>query len=154
MKLTFVALVSTVTLSQLVLAQTVPCAAQEVLNTCLSNEDNYLKTCQGQDYACLCKWHKAKLSCYDNCPNDLGMALVKGSKDTFCSIAQTYNTTASSSAVASSVAPATSISGSSASVALPSSSSSTTASSSSTSNHHYIGQGLIFVAGVTAYFLI
>ncbi|KAK4518961.1 uncharacterized protein ATC70_009188 [Mucor velutinosus] len=100
------------------------------------------------------QWHRAKLSCYDNCPNDLGMALVKGSKDTFCSIAQTYNTTASSSVVALSIAPATTISGSSATVAFPSSSSSTTASSSSTSNHRYIGQGLMFAAGVTAYFLI
>ncbi|CEP18129.1 hypothetical protein [Parasitella parasitica] len=154
MKFTFVALVSSIAFSQLVSAQVAACAAQQVLSTCLSNEETYLKTCQGQDYACLCKWHAAKLSCYDNCPNDPGMPFAKGEKDTFCSIAQTYNTTTSSSSVAPSVAASTTIPSNSASVALPSSSSSTTASSSSTSNHHYIGQGLMVMAGVTAYFLI
>ncbi|KAI8639443.1 hypothetical protein BD408DRAFT_266651 [Parasitella parasitica] len=158
MKFTFVALISSIAFSQLVSAQVAACAAQQVLTTCLSNEDTYLKTCLDRgtfvDYSCLCKWHTAKLSCYDNCPNDPGMPFAKGSKDTFCSIAQTYNTTTSSSSVAPSVAASTTIPSNSASVALPSSSSSTTASSSSTSNHHYIGQGLMVMAGVTAYFLI
>ena len=154
MKFTFVSLVFSIVFFQLVSAQVPACAAQEVLNTCISNEDTYLKTCVDQDYACLCKWHKAKLSCYDNCPNDLGMAMVKGQKDTFCSIAQTYNTTTSSSSMAASMTASTTISSNSASVALPSSSSPTIASSSSTSNRHYIGQGLMFVAGVITYFLI
>ncbi|KAG2232022.1 hypothetical protein INT48_000577 [Thamnidium elegans] len=85
-------LVSAFVFSQLVFAQSPACTAQEVLTTCLSMEDTYLKTCTAQDYACLCKWHTEKLSCFDSCPQDVGRPFVQGSKDTFCSIAKTYNT--------------------------------------------------------------
>ncbi|KAI9349372.1 hypothetical protein BD770DRAFT_394962 [Pilaira anomala] len=85
-------LASVAVICQLVSAQSPTCGAQEILNTCLSNQDIYLKTCTDQDYACLCKWHTTKLSCFDNCPQDMGRPFVQGSKDTFCSIAKTYNT--------------------------------------------------------------
>ncbi|KAI8968475.1 hypothetical protein BDF20DRAFT_916990 [Mycotypha africana] len=158
MKSTYTVLVLAAFLVQWVSAQsTTACAAQNVLDTCLSNEDNYLKTCINADYACLCKWHTAKLSCYDNCPSSLGRPAQQGLKDTYCSIAQTYtNTTSAVSSIV--AATATPVSSASASAALPSSSSSNQPTSTSDSPMNYGSQGLTMVASmwfaaVAAYYL-
>ncbi|CAO3595250.1 unnamed protein product [Absidia cylindrospora] len=56
------------------LPQGVPilCSDQTVFELCLKNQDNYIKACRPEEYACLCRWHSSKLSCYDNCPQDTG----------------------------------------------------------------------------------
>ncbi|KAI9030100.1 hypothetical protein CLU79DRAFT_423545 [Phycomyces nitens] len=72
------------------------CAASVIFNQCLRNQDIYIKTCSGQDYACLCKWHTTKLSCWDNCMNDVSRGSQEGLKTTFCSIATPINATTSS----------------------------------------------------------
>ncbi|KAI7892325.1 uncharacterized protein EV154DRAFT_505568, partial [Mucor mucedo] len=148
-----------VLLSQSVSAQSPSCAAQEVLNTCLSNEDTYLKTCIDQDYACLCKWHTAKLSCFDNCPQDLGRGSSQGLKDTFCSIAKTYNTTTSSSSsvAVSTVVSSTKLPSNTPTIVVPTNSiatNTTGAASTSMSATYGVGQSvLMLVAGVTTWFL-
>ncbi|KAI8097496.1 uncharacterized protein BX664DRAFT_326542 [Halteromyces radiatus] len=48
------------------------CSDQTVFELCLKNQDNYIKGCRSEEYACLCRWHSSKLSCYDNCPQDAG----------------------------------------------------------------------------------
>ncbi|KAI9480928.1 MAG: hypothetical protein EXX96DRAFT_564739 [Benjaminiella poitrasii] len=158
MKYLFIAITLVIAFSQLIAAQTVGCAAQNVLDTCLSNEDNYLKTCIDRDYSCLCKWHTAKLSCYDNCPQNLGRASQQGLKDTFCSIAQTYSNATSSSIAPVSVPSATAKPSNTVSSAVPSASVSSvnsTASSMSISKHDYIvnyNSLLIFIGAIAASF--
>ncbi|KAI8388108.1 uncharacterized protein BYT42DRAFT_558976 [Radiomyces spectabilis] len=77
------------------LAQIPACAAQAVFNLCLQNEDGYLKMCSNEDYNCLCKWHTAKLACWDNCPNDPARSAQDGLQQTFCAIAKAHNSTTS-----------------------------------------------------------
>ncbi|KAI9499515.1 hypothetical protein BDB00DRAFT_783016 [Zychaea mexicana] len=63
------------------------CTAANVFTQCLQNEQDYLKTCKDQDFACLCKWNTAKLSCWDNCPNDPARATQAGLVSNYCAIA-------------------------------------------------------------------
>ncbi|KAI7906543.1 uncharacterized protein BX663DRAFT_548711 [Cokeromyces recurvatus] len=159
MKYFFVAVALVFAFSQMVAAQTAACAAQNVLDTCLSNEDNYLKTCIDRDYACLCKWHTAKLTCFDNCPQNLGRASQQGLKDTFCSIAQTYNNITSSSIAPSSTPSATAKPSNnvvSIMPSVPSSNSTSTSTSMSISNLNYLEQSLfmLIATAVTFSYLI
>ncbi|KAI8889045.1 hypothetical protein K501DRAFT_6940 [Backusella circina FSU 941] len=137
-------------------AQSATCSDQTVIDTCASNQDIYLKTCADADYPCLCKWHTAKLSCYDSCLLSGARASEKGLKDTFCSIAQTYSTNTSS--VVPSIAPATLLPSSSLASALPSASSSTVstkASSDSVMTYDVIGQSVfMFVAATTTFMFL
>ncbi|CDH60085.1 predicted protein [Lichtheimia corymbifera JMRC:FSU:9682] len=93
--------------SQIVHAQNVNCPAQTVFNQCKQNEDNYLRTCKQDgkgiivnvgaydtndassskftEYACLCKWQKAKVSCWDTCPEDSEKEAQKTLMMTYCS---------------------------------------------------------------------
>ncbi|KAI8384740.1 uncharacterized protein BYT42DRAFT_563506 [Radiomyces spectabilis] len=81
-------LVAIVALTEKASAQntTTPCAAQDVFTLCQSNQDTYIKGCQLEDFQCLCRWHKAKLSCWDNCPNDAGRHTQDGLVTTYCSM--------------------------------------------------------------------
>ncbi|ORZ09539.1 hypothetical protein BCR42DRAFT_423614 [Absidia repens] len=51
-------------------AQTV-CTDQAVFDLCKQNQEKYLATCEPTNYQCLCQWNKAKLSCWNSCPNDV-----------------------------------------------------------------------------------
>ncbi|CAO3684266.1 hypothetical protein G6F70_005538 [Rhizopus microsporus] len=62
------------------------CAVQSVFDLCLSNQDDYIKRCQPQDYACLCTTNKQKLSCWVNCPNDSGKGTQEGIVQEICSM--------------------------------------------------------------------
>ncbi|KAI7876914.1 hypothetical protein K492DRAFT_198107 [Lichtheimia hyalospora FSU 10163] len=76
------------------------CTDQQVFSQCLTNEDNYLKTCKSDDFACLCKWNRVKLQCWDNsCPNDPARATQAGVVESLCGVAKANNpaTTASAS---------------------------------------------------------
>ncbi|KAL1929045.1 hypothetical protein VTP01DRAFT_2104 [Rhizomucor pusillus] len=109
-----------VSLAGLASAQTANCAAAVVFNQCLQNEDNYLKGCKDQDYACLCKWSKAKFSCWDNCPNDNQRGIQESLVQTYCSVAGVNAT--SSSAAPSATSASSSIAVSSSASSAPSSS--------------------------------
>ncbi|KAI8988341.1 hypothetical protein BDF20DRAFT_855204 [Mycotypha africana] len=66
-------------------SSTSSCPVQSTFELCLKNEDNYIKTCQEQDYACLCRWHKEKLTCWNNCPHDLGLPNQQALVNDYCS---------------------------------------------------------------------
>lgn len=157
MKFALITFASTIALTQFVAAQVSSCGAQQILDTCLEREKNYFKYCSPpeSDYPCLCKVNTALLSCYDNCPQDLGKANIQGLRDTYCSIAKTYNTT-SSSAVAVSSAAATNIPSSSVIAPLPSSSVATSNNSTSAAMSVDRQGGVavtLFVAGITSWYL-
>ncbi|ORZ02422.1 hypothetical protein BCR43DRAFT_509600 [Syncephalastrum racemosum] len=62
------------------------CSVPKVFAQCLTNQDNYIRGCTGQDYTCLCKWNTVKLSCWDSCPNEPGRQAQNGIKETYCTI--------------------------------------------------------------------
>ncbi|KAI8993488.1 hypothetical protein BDB01DRAFT_328908 [Pilobolus umbonatus] len=62
------------------------CNVQSTFELCLQNEDKYINTCEEQDYACLCRWNKEKLTCWNNCPNDGGLASQAGIVSGLCSM--------------------------------------------------------------------
>ncbi|KAI9322242.1 hypothetical protein BX666DRAFT_1893012 [Dichotomocladium elegans] len=64
---------------------TASCAAQTVFDQCKQNEDNYLHTCKQEDYACLCRWQTAKVSCWDTCPEDTEKEAQKSLMTSYCS---------------------------------------------------------------------
>ncbi|CAO3654493.1 unnamed protein product [Mucor hiemalis] len=157
MKFALIAFASSIALSHFVAAQVSSCAAQQILDTCLDREKNYFKYCSPpeSDYACLCKVNTALLTCYDNCPQDIGKANIQGYKDTYCSIAKTYNTTTSSVVAMSSVA-ATNIPSNSVIAPLPSSSITATKNSTSAAMSVDRQGGVavtLFVAGITSWYL-
>ncbi|KAI9272996.1 hypothetical protein BDA99DRAFT_281032 [Phascolomyces articulosus] len=76
--------VAMVTFTQVTEAQST-CPAQTVFDQCKQNEDNYLNTCKQLDYACLCKWQTAKVSCWDTCPDDIERSTQAALMTTYCS---------------------------------------------------------------------
>ncbi|CAO3639708.1 unnamed protein product [Cunninghamella blakesleeana] len=52
---------------------------------CLKNQDNYINGCKPDEFACLCRWHTSKLSCYDNCPLNIGKEEQTGKVKHVCS---------------------------------------------------------------------
>ncbi|KAI7847750.1 hypothetical protein BDC45DRAFT_525237 [Circinella umbellata] len=77
--------VAMVALTQTIEAQQSSCLAQTVFDLCKANEDNYLSTCKQTDYACLCKWQTAKVSCWDTCPDDVQRGTEAALMTTYCS---------------------------------------------------------------------
>ncbi|KAG0732514.1 hypothetical protein G6F57_020158 [Rhizopus arrhizus] len=62
------------------------CAVQSVFDLCIQNQDDYIKRCGNQDFACLCSTNKQKLSCWNNCPNDTGLLSQQGVVENYCSM--------------------------------------------------------------------
>ncbi|CAJ2503011.1 Uu.00g104050.m01.CDS01 [Anthostomella pinea] len=73
------------------------CAAQPVVDTCLSTTQALVSLCSATDYACLCEKYTAKLvcvyliqtrgrdgECFANCPNDPRAPGVATKKDNVC----------------------------------------------------------------------
>ncbi|KAL0095845.1 hypothetical protein J3Q64DRAFT_1708927 [Phycomyces blakesleeanus] len=80
-------IVAALALGQTVSAQNVTeCAVAGIFNQCLQNEDTYIKTCIVTDYACLCRWHTVKLSCWNNCPNEPGRATQQSLTTSHCAM--------------------------------------------------------------------
>ncbi|CAO3636763.1 unnamed protein product [Cunninghamella echinulata] len=63
----------------------VPCSDQPVFELCLKNQENYINGCRTDEFACLCRWHSSKLSCFDNCPLDTGKETQAGLVKHMCS---------------------------------------------------------------------
>ncbi|CAO3625381.1 unnamed protein product [Cunninghamella echinulata] len=77
-----IALTATV---QSVLAQTA-CSDQAVFDLCKQNQEQYIATCGPTSYQCLCQWNKAKLSCYNSCPNDPTKGTQENVVASYCNI--------------------------------------------------------------------
>ncbi|EEH41571.1 hypothetical protein PAAG_03134 [Paracoccidioides lutzii Pb01] len=69
------------------------CDAQNILEACLQSTQALLKTCVPNDWQCLCTQHTNVLTCYNNCPNDLGRHGAESSKIANCNAASQFATT-------------------------------------------------------------
>ncbi|KAI7861393.1 hypothetical protein BDF14DRAFT_1881840 [Spinellus fusiger] len=143
--------VAALTFRQYVLAQNVTeCAVAGIFNQCLQNEDTYIKTCITTDYACLCRWHTVKLSCWNNCPNDVGRATQQSITTSACAMPG-----ANASSIWSSWTPPTS-----AVTIIPISTHSASATASATpsiakspANTLQVNSGLLIMGAMAAYIL-
>ncbi|KAK4133802.1 hypothetical protein BT67DRAFT_44359 [Trichocladium antarcticum] len=75
------------------LAQTSKCAADYILEACLSGERAKLAACLSTDYECQCIQWRNIITCYNNCPNDPRVYNDAGQRDLFCGLASQYATT-------------------------------------------------------------
>ncbi|KAJ6264323.1 hypothetical protein Dda_0468 [Drechslerella dactyloides] len=75
------------------------CAAQNILNVCISQAKARLSACTATDYGCQCEVQQAVVQCYNNCPNDAGLYAEKGTLSSYCVAASaTIKTTPTSTA--------------------------------------------------------
>jgi hypothetical protein len=63
------------------------CAAQNILDTCKEGIQKQIDTCKGNDWMCLCDNYTNLLTCYNNCPDDLGKSPVQNQVTQFCAAA-------------------------------------------------------------------
>ncbi|KAF4624375.1 hypothetical protein G7Y89_g13794 [Cudoniella acicularis] len=103
-----VAVAATTTTSFSISAPAVPsstsCAAQDILETCLSTGMGYVNACALADYGCLCeKWNDI-LTCYLQCPNDPTYASALATKNAECN-ANAENPSSTVTPISKSVAP-------------------------------------------------
>ncbi|GAB7356893.1 hypothetical protein MBLNU459_g7755t1, partial [Dothideomycetes sp. NU459] len=63
------------------------CAAQTVLDACVSQLQPYTTECTGNDWNCLCNSWTNLQTCYNNCPGDPKAYSVGQSKSTYCQAA-------------------------------------------------------------------
>lgn len=110
------------------------CAAQAVLDTCISSTTAIATSCSLTDYACLCQKNSDILTCFNNCPNDPRLAGVRSTQSAYCANASAYPSSTAivptNTASSSSANSPTSLSSST------STSTSTSANSSSTTMTH------------------
>ncbi|KAJ2907494.1 hypothetical protein GGI21_003833, partial [Coemansia aciculifera] len=63
------------------------CAAQNILNTCLSVQGLMFNTCAYSDWSCKCAAQRTIASCFNNCPDDGGRAAQDGQVTVYCNAA-------------------------------------------------------------------
>ncbi|RKF55822.1 putative gpi anchored serine-threonine rich protein [Erysiphe neolycopersici] len=138
------------------------CAAQAVLDTCISSTTAIATSCSLTDYACLCQKNSDILTCFNTCPNDPRLAGVRSTQASYCANASAYpssTTVAPSNSIASPIAntPTSSssvaITHSSSIASTPTSSSTTTSESASPSeteksesSKNYVSQFAMLIA--------
>ncbi|KAI5209390.1 hypothetical protein E4T39_00697 [Aureobasidium subglaciale] len=66
------------------------CAAQSVLNLCVSQQQASTSRCGPTDYDCLCQGYTTLVVCYNNCPNDAGAFTASQNKIQYCQAASQY----------------------------------------------------------------
>ncbi|KAI0386698.1 hypothetical protein F5Y04DRAFT_70354 [Hypomontagnella monticulosa] len=91
------------TTNQVTTTTTTACAAQNILDTCLSTTESYLSLCETTDYMCLCDKYTAIMTCFNNCPNDSREASYQQQKDLYCMNASLYATTSGNRTVSRSI---------------------------------------------------
>ncbi|KAF3809251.1 hypothetical protein GCG54_00011447 [Colletotrichum gloeosporioides] len=143
-----------------VAAQDTKCAAEPIVETCLSSETAKVEACSATDYDCQCAAYQAVATCYNNCPNDARASSAQNQVTIFCQQASLYGSAAQrkTASVASGSATAAVASNSATATPTTGSSASATASVSATSTPN-LGVGqlarntggvLLAVAGVVA----
>ncbi|BDD55087.1 hypothetical protein MPDQ_006850 [Monascus purpureus] len=97
------------------------CAAQNILDACLSSTQPQLQACAQNDWKCLCEQSTNVLTCYNNCPGDSGQFGAQQTKESYCNAANAYapsssttSTAATSTGIETSIAVASTASGSNA----------------------------------------
>ncbi|KAJ2077922.1 Phospholipase D1 [Coemansia sp. RSA 988] len=64
------------------------CAAQNVLDNCLSGQGQVLAMCSYSDWECKCQAQKGIAGCFNNCPSDNARAASEGQIDVYCGAAK------------------------------------------------------------------
>lgn len=82
----------------LVAAQT-KCAAQNIVDTCVSSYQSRIDACnkKGNDFICLCDVYSDVLVCYNNCPDSQDRPPVENTVTSYCNAAEPLRAAASSS---------------------------------------------------------
>ncbi|CRG85210.1 GPI anchored serine-threonine rich protein [Talaromyces islandicus] len=113
-------------------AQAASCAAQYILDACLSSTTPQLKACAANDWTCLCDRSNTVLTCYNNCPGHDGQFGAQQTKTSYCNAAKAYaSTTTTSQAAIATANDAASASSASEAASSPSTTSSSAQSTSS-----------------------
>ncbi|KAL2171594.1 hypothetical protein VTG60DRAFT_2427 [Thermothelomyces hinnuleus] len=81
--------------SSAVAQTTSTCAADYIVESCLSTEKAKLGNCGTENYDCLCASWEAILTCYNNCPNDDRQQSDAGQRDIFCGYASQFKSSTS-----------------------------------------------------------
>ncbi|KAJ1662681.1 hypothetical protein IW140_005564 [Coemansia sp. RSA 1813] len=63
------------------------CAAQNILDNCLSQQTTVFNMCAYGDWACKCSAQKAVAGCFNNCPMDEAKSAHEGQITVFCNAA-------------------------------------------------------------------
>ncbi|KAJ2261816.1 hypothetical protein GGI01_002009 [Coemansia sp. RSA 376] len=63
------------------------CAAQNILNTCLSIQGIMFNSCAYSDWGCKCAAQRTIASCFNNCPDDDGRIAQEGQVKVYCNAA-------------------------------------------------------------------
>ncbi|KAI0141678.1 hypothetical protein GGR57DRAFT_509046 [Xylariaceae sp. FL1272] len=66
------------------------CAAQGILDSCISTTQGYIALCGSQDWGCLCEKYTSQLTCFDNCPSDSRFYGCSQQKELYCMNASAY----------------------------------------------------------------
>ncbi|AEO64528.1 uncharacterized protein THITE_2110760 [Thermothielavioides terrestris NRRL 8126] len=69
------------------------CAADYIVEACLTSEKAKLAACQNTDYVCQCNEYQNMITCFNNCPNDPREKDVAGQRDIFCGYASQFAST-------------------------------------------------------------
>jgi len=69
------------------------CAAQDILDACLTSTKAILASCAANDYGCLCDQYTNVLTCYNNCPDDPGRFGIQQEVTQNCAANKAYGTT-------------------------------------------------------------
>ncbi|KAI8962903.1 hypothetical protein F5Y11DRAFT_176000 [Daldinia sp. FL1419] len=145
--------------------ETTACAAQNILDTCLSTTESYVSLCATTDYMCLCDKYTAILTCFNNCPNDSRAPSYQQQKDLYCMNASLYATTSGNLTVSRSITTTSSMEITTTSEGLVKTADVTAAASSPTPTEPtqsgnsagervvHTGGRLAALAGIIAYFL-
>ncbi|KAI1476299.1 hypothetical protein F4774DRAFT_413083 [Daldinia eschscholtzii] len=144
---------------------TTACAAQNILDTCLSTTESYVSLCATTDYMCLCDKYTAIMTCFNNCPNDSRASSYQQQKDLYCMNASLYATTSGNRTVSRSITSTSSSETTTTSEGLVKTADVTTAASTPTPTEPtqsgnsagerviHAGGRLAALAGIIAYFL-
>ncbi|KAI7821264.1 hypothetical protein BX661DRAFT_200733 [Kickxella alabastrina] len=68
-------------------AATGACAAQHIVERCLSTQGLVFDQCEYSDWACKCQVQTALVSCYNNCPDDQGRIGPEAQVALYCNAA-------------------------------------------------------------------
>ncbi|KUI55438.1 hypothetical protein VP1G_02733 [Cytospora mali] len=90
-------------------SSTSSCAAEYIVDQCLSDTEARQKQCDTTDYSCQCAAYQAEYTCFNNCPHDSRQSTYGGLVSQYCALASQYSSTntASSTAASSALSSAT-----------------------------------------------
>ncbi|ROV89043.1 hypothetical protein VSDG_08712 [Cytospora chrysosperma] len=133
------------------------CAADYIVEQCLTDTQSTQQNCDTTDYSCQCAAYQAEYTCFNNCPGDARQATYSGLVSQYCALASQYSSTniaaSTVASTASSTASAATTAATGTSTGTSTADSTASASASSTANSAAdlainAGGVMVVVAGV------